>query len=114
MKQTCTKCDSKLDRNGRYCKSCHNSYMRKWRSTHPLTMDEKLAIKIIQLSYLVTYGREIKEDELQDFLKRAKQLEIVSSLGKTLTDTDKEILNGDTKKSFLTLDEIDDLLLGKN
>lgn len=41
-------------------------------------MDEKTAIKVIELSYLVTFGREIREAELQDFLKHAKELEIVS------------------------------------
>lgn len=41
-------------------------------------MDEKTAIKIIELSYLVSFGREIREDELKQFLNDAKELEIVS------------------------------------
>lgn len=29
-----------MDRRGRYCRSCHNAYMREWRKTHPPTAEE--------------------------------------------------------------------------
>ncbi len=41
-------------------------------------MDEKTAIKTIELSYLVYHGLEISETHLKYFLKRAKDFEIVS------------------------------------
>lgn len=31
IKKTCSKCENFLDRKGKYCKSCHTKYMRKWR-----------------------------------------------------------------------------------
>lgn len=43
-----------------------------------VNMDEKTAIKTIELSYLVYHGLEISETHLRDILKRAKDLEIVS------------------------------------
>lgn len=42
------------------------------------TMDGKTAIKIIEISYLVTYGKEISEKELKHFLERLRDLEIIN------------------------------------
>lgn len=37
----CSNCGFKHDRNGRYCRLCHNAYMRVWRKTHPLSPEER-------------------------------------------------------------------------
>lgn len=31
----CSKCHGPRDRKGRYCRACHNRYMRVWRGIHP-------------------------------------------------------------------------------
>lgn len=41
MKSECSKCSQPLDRQGRYCRSCHAEYMREWRKTHPLSKDQR-------------------------------------------------------------------------
>jgi site-specific recombinase XerC len=37
----CSSCGGPVDRNGRYCRACHNAYMREWRKTHPQSEAEK-------------------------------------------------------------------------
>ena len=37
----CSLCGKPRDRNGRYCRDCHNAYMREWRKTHPQSEEEK-------------------------------------------------------------------------
>ena len=35
------KCGKVRDRNGRYCKSCHNEYMREWRKTNKISEEQR-------------------------------------------------------------------------
>ena len=38
----CSKCGGKRDLPlKRYCRECHNAYMREWRKTHPLEGESK-------------------------------------------------------------------------
>jgi len=54
MNKLCTKCGKHIRMNGqRWCKKCHNAYMRKWRKTHPLTREQKE--KDIARSYAYVY-----------------------------------------------------------
>lgn len=46
-------CEKPLDRNQRFCKSCHAAYMREWRKNHLLTKVQKL--KDIARSYANVY-----------------------------------------------------------
>lgn len=44
MEQTgkCSICGQPSRKNQRYCRECHNSYMRKWRKTHkPTSLQRK-------------------------------------------------------------------------
>ncbi len=41
IKTTCSKCEKKLDRKGRYCLSCHAAHMRDWRKKNPLSDEQK-------------------------------------------------------------------------
>src|SRR5882724_9502820 len=38
---SCSKCQGEIDRNGRYCKACHNASMRSWRRNNPPTELER-------------------------------------------------------------------------
>lgn len=38
---TCSKCNQKKSRNGRYCHICHAEYLREWRKIHPLNDEQK-------------------------------------------------------------------------
>jgi len=39
--RTCPLCQTNHNRNGAYCRDCHNAYMREWRKSHPLTEAER-------------------------------------------------------------------------
>ena len=41
MPGLCSLCGYTRNRNGRYCRDCHNAYMREWRKTHPQSEEEK-------------------------------------------------------------------------
>lgn len=40
--ELCVKCKEKeRAKNKKYCKDCHNAYMREWRKNNPLSEDQK-------------------------------------------------------------------------
>lgn len=39
----CSNCKKQKElETKRYCRSCHNAYMRKWRKTHPLNEEQRI------------------------------------------------------------------------
>lgn len=38
----CSRCENAARPKSRYCRSCHNSYMRQWRKNHPVLEAEAL------------------------------------------------------------------------
>ena len=61
MEKLCTKCNKEPRRANtkqRWCKTCHNSFMREWRKTHTETEEQR--IKGNARSYLRVYIRRGK------------------------------------------------------
>jgi hypothetical protein len=54
----CSICGRVRDRKGRYCRLCHNAYMREWRKTHAPPAEEAAKSSTrSKTRYLVKKGR---------------------------------------------------------
>lgn len=43
----CSKCKKEKElETKRYCRQCHNTYMTKWRKTHPLTPEQRFKLNV--------------------------------------------------------------------
>ncbi len=60
LERFCSACGKNHSRRGRqrYCNACHAAFMREWRKTHPLTLEQKL--KATARSYAGVYKRRGK------------------------------------------------------
>src|SRR5258705_4756424 len=62
MRTTNCKCGQVARAGQRDCNSCHNSYMREWRKTHPLSPEERL--KMNARAYAHVYLKRGQIDRL--------------------------------------------------
>lgn len=41
LSQVCSSCGGARDRAGRYCRACHNAYMRRWRAAERQLVNDR-------------------------------------------------------------------------
>lgn len=72
IRNLCSICRVKVNNlNKRYCKKCHNEYMREWRKTHPLKHEQKIK-DIIRSKVQMRIRRGILVPEVCEMCGEAK------------------------------------------